>query len=86
MAEPGTLAHFAANRSSYLTLRQARERIGVVEQRIRKYRAEGMPAYVVLGTTYILEVDLLAMYRAKRKRSNANDAYGKPDLPPFASG
>ncbi len=83
MAEPGTHAHFFANRSSYLTRDEARRRIRVGKTTLKTYLAEGLPSYDLLGTRYVLEGELLAMFRAKRKRNSAHTALDSVDLPDF---
>lgn len=83
MSKPGTLAHFTANRSSYLTRDDARRRIRVGKTTLKTYLAEGLPSYELLGTRYVLEAELLEMFRAKRKRNSAHTALDPVDLPDF---
>ncbi len=86
MAEPGTLAHFYANRAEYLTRTEARERIGVHRDTITAYLADGLPSYTVLRKKYVLKSELLEMFRAKRKRDDARKHAQSVDLPKFARG
>jgi hypothetical protein len=63
MADIGTTLDFARNRSRYLTRREAAARIKKTERTIRRYLADGLPIYRILGDEYVHIDQLLERYR-----------------------